>query len=468
MRRAGRWALAAVLLLLGLEAAWGGVLFSRSEYADRRERLMDKIPDGVAVIWGALPDHGGLGYRQNNDFVYFTGVDVPDAVLILDGTRRESLLFFSISERQADSMGISLELVKDPQGFTGIETVWERDRFAPTLARFCSEPGVIYTKFKPEELYRETSNEKFNALQRSMTLNPWDGRLTRELQFVRHLKDKFPQAAIKDCSPLIWNLRKIKSPAEIDVMRTAGRIAAKAHIALIQSTRAGSKEKELAALFEFVCKKEGADDLAFDTIIMSGKNHAYGHYHIHDRTLESGDFLILDAGADFGHYKVDFSSSFPANGRFSPRQKEMYSLADEIRRLCIRTYRPGISFKQVGQKIADFLREKGIDASHPEYRHFRGVVRWGGYNHPVGMAVHDVMGSMSGPEEVMQPGFVFACDIQYIKPEEKIGIRLEDTVVITKDGCEVLSAALPRTIEEVEALMQEDGMIQILQKAGKY
>ena len=82
-------------------------------------------------------------------------------------------------------------------------------------------------------------------------------------------------------------------------------------VALMQSTRVGEKEKELAALFEFVCKKEGADDLAYDTIIMSDKNHAYGHYHIYDRTLEDGDFLILDAGADFGHYKVDFSSSFP-------------------------------------------------------------------------------------------------------------------------------------------------------------
>lgn len=468
MRHAGKWFLAAALFMLNFEAVTGSTLFSRSEFANRRERLMEKIPEAVAVIWGAIPGHGGLGYRQNNDFYYFTGVEVPNAVLILDGTRRESLLFFSISERQADGMGIPIELLENPKEYTGIESVLERDRFASTLARFCEKPGVIYTKFKSEELYRETSNEKFNSLQRYTTLNPWDGRLTRELQFVQHLKAKFPQATIKDCSPLIWNLRKIKTHAEMVVMRTAGRIATKAHIALIQSTRVGCNEKELAALFEYVCKKEGADDLAFNTIIMSGKNHAYGHYHVYDRTLQAGDFLILDAGADFGHYKVDFSSSFPANGRFSPRQKEMYTLADEIRRLCIRTYRPGISFKQVGQKIADFLRERGIDASHPDYRHFRGIIRWGGYNHPVGMAVHDVMGSMSGPEEVMQPGFVFACDIQYIKPEENIGIRLEDTIVITKDGCEVLSADLPRTIAEVETIMKEEGIIQVLQKAGKY
>jgi len=458
----------AAILLLCFNSTLGSELFSKSEYATRRMRFMEQIPDGVAVLWGAALNHGGMGFRQNNDFFYFTGVEIPEAVLILDGTRQESLLFFSITERQADSIGLPLELARNPQQFIGIERILERDRFSSLLARFCTRPGVIYTKFKPEELYRETSNEKFNALQRSMTLDLWDGRLTRELQFVQQLKTRFPQVRVMDCSPLIWNLRKIKSPAEIAVMRTAGKIATKAHMALMQSTRVGIKEKELAALFEYVCKKEGADDLAYNTIIMSGKNHAYGHYHIYDRVLQDGDFLILDAGADFGHYKVDFSSSFPANGRFTPRQKELYTLANEIRLLCLKTYRPGISFKEVGMAIEAFLKDKGIGPSHPHYRNFRGAMRWGGYNHPVGMAVHDVMGSMSGPEEVMQPGFIFACDIMLPKPEENMGIRVEDTVVITKEGCEVLSSGLPRSIEEIEALMKEDGVIQIIKKAGKY
>jgi Xaa-Pro aminopeptidase len=445
-----------------------GSPFVKSEYAARRQRLMETIPDGVAIVLGATPDHGGMGYRQNNDFYYFTGVDIPDAVLVVDGVKKESSLFFSITERDADGAGIDLELVRNPAEVTGIENVWERERFDSVLNRLSDRPCVIYTSFKPEELYRETSNEKFNALQRTMTLNPWDGRLTRELQFVTNLKARYPHAAVKDCSPLIWNLRKIKSPAEIAVMREAGRIGTKAHRAFIQSTRVGVDEKELAALFEYVCKKEGADDLAFNTIIMSDKNHAYGHYHVHDRTLQDGDFLILDAGADYDHYKVDFSSSFPANGTFTARQRELYELADEVRNLCLKTYRPGITFKDVGKKIEAFLIDRGIDLSDPANRNFRGIVRWGGYNHPVGMAVHDVMGSMTGPEEVLEPGFVFACDIQIPKPDEKMGIRLEDTVVITENGCEVLSSELPRTIEEIEAFMKQDGMIQILKKANCY
>ncbi len=454
--------------LFGLSSTLWGNSFEKSEYAARRQRLMEKIPDGVAVILGATPHDGGLGYRQNNDFHYFTGVDIPDAFLIVDGTKKESLLFFSITEREADGEGIDLELVRNPQKVTGIESVLERDRFSPSLNRFAERPGVIYTQFKPEELYRETSNEKFNALQATMTLNPWDGRLTRELQFVRNLRERYPHAAVKDCSPIIWNLRKIKSPAEIAVMRKAGEIGTKAHTAFIQSTRVGVKEKELAALFEYVCKKEGAHDLGYNTIIMSDKNHAYGHYHIHDRVLQDGDFLILDAGCDYNHYKIDFSSSIPANGKFSPRQRELYELANEVRKICLKTYRPGITFTDVGKKVEAYLIERGIDLADPSNRNFRGIVRWGGYNHPVGMAVHDVMGSMTGPEEVLQPGFVFACDIQIPRPEEKMGIRIEDTVVITEDGCEVLSSAIPRTIEDIEALMKSDGMIQILRKAGKY
>ena len=111
--------------MLGLSSTLWGASFDKSEYAARRLRLMEKIPDGVTVILGAMPHDGGLGYRQNNDFMYFTGVELPDAVLIMDGTKKESLLFFSITEHDADGEGIDLELVRNPQEVTGIESVFE-------------------------------------------------------------------------------------------------------------------------------------------------------------------------------------------------------------------------------------------------------------------------------------------------------------------------------------------------------
>ena len=221
---------------------------------------------------------------------------------------------------------------------------------------------------------------------------------------------------------------------------------------MIKATRPGISEKELAALFEYVCKRDKAQELAFNVILMSGPNHAFGHYHKHDRTLNSGDFIILDAGPDYGYYNADISSTFPANGKFSPKQKKIYEMAFGIRKTCLANYRPGITFKDVGEKVKQFLIENGYDSEDPK---FRGLIRYGGYNHSIGMATHDPMGTFTGPDEVMRPGFVFACDINLPYPDQEMGIRLEDTVVITENGCENLSAGLPRTIDDIEALMEK-------------
>ncbi len=440
-------------------------MFDKAEYASRRSKLMEKIPEGAAILWGAvIPPDGGPFY-QNNDLVYFSGVEIPSVVLVIDGIKKESTLFFSISEKEAEGEGISLDLIRNPQKITGIENILPLERFPMYLSQLSLEAQVLYTNHRPSELMYVNTKEKFRALQRTMTLNMWDGRLSRELQFVKQLKEKFPHAEIRDCSSMIWDLRKIKSPAEIEVMRKTAQIGVKAHIALIQSTRPGISENELASVFAYVCQKGGAQSLAFPTIIMSGKNHAFGHYHAHDRVLKDGDFVILDAGPDYGYYNADISTAFPANGKFAPRQKELYELAFHMRKACLDSYRPGITLRSIGQNIKQALIAKGID---PDDRQVRGEIRYGGYNHSVGLATHDAMGRFDGPDEVLKPGFVFACDIQVILPEEEIGIRLEDTIAITEDGYINLSAGLPRTIAEIESLMKKDGIIQILKKQRLY
>jgi Xaa-Pro aminopeptidase len=304
------------------------------------------------------------------------------------------------------------------------------------------------------------TNEVFRALQRTMTDNPWDGRLTRELQLVEQLKAQFPSAEIRDCFETIQRMRKHKSPAEVDLVREAARIGVEAHLEFIRGTEVGMPEKTLAALFEFVSKREGAQDLAYETIIMSGENHPWGHYHRYNRTLEDGDFIILDAGPDYAYYNADISTSFPANGKFTEGQRDLYELGLGIHQVCLDNYRPGSSFSEVGEQVRIWLDENGFDSTEPR---FRGLIRWGCYNHPIGMATHDVMVSMDGPEEPLQPGFVFACDVN-IPHTETMGIRIEDTVVITEDGYEILSSGLPRTVEEIEAFMQQESL---LQKVGR-
>jgi Xaa-Pro aminopeptidase len=453
----------AVGMALLVTSTFSAGSFDKQEYAARRSRLMEKIGDGAAVFMGAQTPSSDNDFRQGHDFFYLTGVEIPDAFLVVDGMRKESVLFFTMTETAADGEAIPLDLIRTPTDYTGIERVLPAEQFSSYLAGLANSDRPVYTMFKPEELGRENSNEKFNALQKTTTLNVWDGRLTRELQFVKQLRDRFPQADVRDSSAIVWNLRKIKSPAELAILRQAARIGVQAHNALIQSTRTGVAEKALAALFEFVCKKEGAQDLAYDTIIMSGKNHAYGHYHKYDRVLNDGDFLILDAAPDYGNYHVDISTTFPASGKFSPRQRELYEVALAVHDLCIENYRPGATFRDIGQKVDALLKARGLDGLVPD---FRGIVRLGGYNHSIGLATHDVMGTFAGPDEVLQPGFVFACDIQLFRLDERIGIRIEDTVAITATGHEVLSLGVPRTVAEIEALMKRDGILQILKKNG--
>lgn len=441
-----------IFILILAQHCIAGSWFEKSEYAARRAKFMEQIPDGVAVILGATTPVSDRQFFQSSDFFYFTGVEIPNAVLIMDGMSKVSTLFFSISERDAQGEGISLELVRKPVEVTGIERVSPIERLSSTLSRLSLQTDVFYTMFRSEELSRENTNEKFRALQRTMTMNMWDGRLTRELQFVKRLKEKFPHITVKDCSPLFWNLRKIKSPAEIDLLRKAGQIGVKAHIAVMKATRPGTSEQELAALFEYVCKKEMAQELAFYVILMSGPNHAFGHYHKHDRVLKNGDFIILDAGPEYGYYNADISSTFPANGKFSAKQKKIYKMAYGIRKTCLDNYRPGITFKDVGEKVKQFLIQEGYDT---EDRKFRGLIRYGGYNHSIGLATHDPMGTFAGPDEVLRPGFVFACDINIPYPDQEMGIRLEDTVVITENGYENLSQGIPRSVAEIEDLMKK-------------
>jgi Xaa-Pro aminopeptidase len=448
-------------LALAVAPTYSADTVNNEEYAARRSSVMEQIGDGAAVVWGAQTRSDDNDFRQGHDFFYLTGIEVPDAVLVIDGLRKESVLFFTLDEAEADSFAIPLDLIRAPATYTGIERALPFGQFNEELTGWVNRNRMLYTSFKPEELGRETSNEKFNAMQRLITENTWDGRLTRELQFVSLLRSRYPQADVRDLSPIVWDLRKYKSAAELAIMREAARIGVEGHKALIASTRPGITEKALAAVFNFVVMKAGAQDLAYSTIIMSGKNHRYGHYSEHDRVLADGDFVILDAAPDYANYHVDISTTFPASGKFSPRQKELYEAALAVHGVTLENYRPGTTFKEIGLKVDAMLKARNLEHLTED---FHGIIRLGGYNHSIGLDTHDVMGTFAGPDEVLQPGFVFACDIQLFRYDEEIGIRIEDTVAITERGHEVLSAGLPRTVAEIEALMKTDGILQILNR----
>jgi len=432
-------------LVLAASRASAALLFDKAEYAVRRQKLMEKIGDGAAFIWGARPVSDYYNYVQANDFMYLSGVEIPNAALLLDGASKSAQLFFTSTKAAARADGIDAELVRNPSAYSGIERVFPSDRIAGQLAAVISRTGVLYTPFQPEELSREASREKFNTLQRIMTLNPWDGRLTRELQFVKLLRERFPQLEIRDLSPLIWELRTIKSPAEIEVLRRAGRIGVLAHREMIRATRPGMMEYELAALFAYACKSRGAQELAYGVIISSGENHPYVHYAKHDRKLLDGDILVVDAGPDLDYYDIDITTTFPANGRFTPRQREVYEASLAVHEANLKVYRPGLTIERCRAEVDEILKKQGFDLSQDYFKRMRG-----GFGHYVGMATHDVLG---GPRE-LRPGMVFANEPYIFYPAENLGVRVEDTILITETGCENLTAGIPRTVAEIEAFMK--------------
>jgi Xaa-Pro aminopeptidase len=448
-RRIIRGLVAAVILILsGRAMAATPLLFDKSEFAARRAKLMDRIPDGATILLGAWPALGYGEYVQNNDFMYFSGLEFPNAALILDAKNRTSTLFVTISENEARGEGIPLALIRDPKEVTGIEQISPIEQFSGALARLANRGYVLYTSFMPEELAREASGEKFGLLQKVMTLNPWDGRQTRELQFVENLKKRFPFATVKDASSFIWELRSIKSAAEIEKLRKVGRLGVEAHKAMMKATRVGAPEYEMSAAFDYACKMAGASDLAYNVIISSAENHPYLHYYRHDRVLQDGDFIVVDAGPSLDYYVVDISASYPANGKFTPRQREIYEAAWAVQEACRRVYRPGIEGKDVQPQVLEILKKQGFDVSKDIFK-IRSMQD--GLSHNVGMAVHDVSTGARGP---LRPGMVFACDIFAVFPGEDLGVRIEDTVVITETGCENLTPGLPRTIAEIEAFFK--------------
>jgi Xaa-Pro aminopeptidase len=450
-----------VVLFLATTVPSGAALFEKSEYASRRAKLMDKVSDGAAIVWGARSRVEYNEFFQNNDFIYFSGVEIPNAVLVIDGKRRQSSLFFTMTEREARSEGIPEALFKNPKDETGIENVLPLEQFSAYLARLAVDGYVLYTSTKPEELLRECSSQKFNQLFQNQVLENWDGRLTRELRFVQLLNDRFPGLDVRDCANEIWDLRTIKSPAEVDLMRKAARIGVKAHIEMMKATRPGMREYELAALYEYLCKKEGAQDLAYYLIMCSGENHPYVHYHKHDRVLREGDFIVVDVGPDYGYYDIDITISYPANGKFTARQKEVYESCLAVHNACLSLYMPGLSRDELAEAARASLKKQGVDLSKEI---FKQRTMQPGFGHYVGLAVHDVGGSPA----ILKPGMVFANEPYALFPDENLGVRIEDTVVITKSGCEVLTTGIPREIPAIEALMKQPGIIQILKDKGLY
>jgi Xaa-Pro aminopeptidase len=442
----------------------GSDIFPPEEFAGRRARAMAKIGDAVAIIQGTTERPGEQPLRQANQFFYVSGVVEPRAILIIDGKTKRSTLFLNPrnERREKNMFGPGLYPGDEAVKATGIEAVLVRDEFKAAVEAIAKEGRTIYTPFRPEVLGCASASDPA-ALARSTKNDPWDGRESREEAFRAHLKSASPQSEIKDLDPILDELRGTKSPREIAILRQATRIAGLGIIEAMRDARPGMKEYELQADAEYVFKKNGAYGPAYFALIATGENTWYSHYHRDTRSLDAGDLVQFDYAPDYKYYVSDVTRVFPANGKFTARQREFYSIY-------LKLYQTLMTSIEVHKQPSDIIKAAvakmdGIMAAFPftddkikkaatdfveRYRSSRA----NSLGHMVGMEVHDVR----NPTRTLEPGQVFTIEPAMQIADEHVGIRLEDMILITESGYENLSAFVPVEIAEIEKLMGKHGL----------
>jgi len=443
------------------------------EFAARRAGVYDAIgKDALALVQGAPTPVGYIRFRQSNDFYYLCGVEVPNAYLLLEGRRKRAVLFLphrNEGREKGEGKVLSSEDAEEVKKLTGVDEVLGTDLLAETIARTVNGSGrAVYTPLAPAEGFAVSRDL---ALRRIADLgtDPFDQSTSREGRLAVLLSERFPRIEMKDLSVILDRLRLIKSPREIAMLRRATRLSGLALLEGMRSTAPGQYERELDAMAKFIYYRNGAQGESYYSLIASGHNAWWPHYNAGKRKMEDGDFLLMDFAPDVGYAQSDVTRMWPVNGKFSQWQRELYGFYLACYEAILKSIRPGVTaatcMQDAVKKMDSILasskftkKEHGAAAKAfvDEYRKAseRPDAALG---HWVGMATHD-----DGPHEgPLKAGMVFTIEPALRVPEEKIYVRLEDMIVITENGTDVLSDFVPRDIDRIEKLMREKGMLKV-------
>jgi Xaa-Pro aminopeptidase len=266
------------------------------------------------------------------------------------------------------------------------------------------------------------------------------------------MQANYPYLQIKNAYPEICELRLIKTPGEIEEIRRAIAITYEGIKNLMIHAKAGMKEYQLEAYFDFILKSEGVKHYAFPTICASGKNGAVLHYDKNDDTTTENSLVLLDLGAQYNYYNADISFTFPVSGTFTERQKTFYNIVLKALRETTQLIKPGIPFAKLNEHTKKILAEECIKVGLIMEESELGNYYFHGVSHMLGLDTHDV-GKYK--DLVLQPGMVLTVEPGLYIEEEGIGIRIEDDVLVTEEGYEVLSKDIFRSVEEIEAFMNK-------------
>ena len=452
------------LLLLTLPALPQPVLtdvFPPEEFAARRSKVMARLGDSVAILLGTTETPGETPLRQNSQFHYLCGVVEPRAILVLDGSTKKATLFLNPRniQRENSAYGPGLYPGDDAAKSVGVDVVLERAEFQDFVKGLAAKGRTFYTPFHVEVLSSVSQGDP-DKLWANNKSDPFDGRPSREEAFRTHLKDVAPNSEIRDLDPILNALRAIKSPREIAVIREATRIAGLGIMEAMRDAKPGMAEYELQADAEFVFKKYGAFGASYFALISTGRNTYYTHYHRNTAVLRAGDLVQFDYAPDYKNYQADVTRVFPANGKFTPWQREYYEIYRILYQAVISSIRPRVT---PGDVIRDAVVK--MDAVMASYKftdpkiqgaakifvdRYRSQAAGGGnLGHTVGLEVHDVRRLSA----TLEPGEIFTIEPEMRIEELHLGMRFEDMLLITETGVENLSAFVPLDIAGIEKLM---------------
>ena len=489
--------LASILVALGTHAVSvpaqpdADVAAFREELKGRRARLMEKLGSGsIAILWSAparvYSRDVDYEYRQDSDLLYLTGIEQPDTTLVLiaNGGKRSEVLFITPSNpRQEHYVGKFLS-VEEARARTGIETVFMTTQFDAFL-NVTFNRGVFGL---PVDLARDNHDYDtfFRALDEgtsrvALRLENTPGMnepLTDEYAFANKVRERLLGARIMNLAPQVHALRQVKTPYEQKLLIESVDISSEAHIAGMRAARPDRFEREVESAIESIYLARGAMSPGYPSIVGSGPNATTLHYSASSRRMNEGDLLLVDAAANYKGLTGDITRTYPVSGRFTPPQREIYELVLVAQDAAMKAARIGAKTVDI-ERASEAVIKAGLlklglitDATGTQFRtwYTHGISHW------IGMDVHDV-GDYNRPLEagmafVIEPGLYIrpeALDQLPDTPENKafrekagpavkkyagIGVRIEDSFLLTDKALVQLSAKVPRTTQEIDDFMR--------------
>jgi Xaa-Pro aminopeptidase len=420
-------------------------LQSPKVYRKRRKRLAEVVGRGTVVLWGAGDDrgYGDVGtFRQSPDFFYLTGVELPNAVLVLRPEEKADILFLPARNENVERWtGPKLGPGEETAELLGFDQVLSRDPYEVVLdARRRPVPGF-------EGRLMGWLNEPGALLWTQYPGVPTASPLPPTHRYVAALRERVPSFEVRDLGDHLARLRMVKEPGEISLMRKAVAATVEGYRRAARLIRPGVREGAVDGAVYAAFREKGAEGLAFPSIVGSGFNGTTLHYDQNVDVCADGELVVVDIGARFGYYCADLTRTFPVNGRFGERQRAIYDLVLRAHDRAAAAIRPGVTVFELRTIAYDTFQRSNLRDSKGEHL---GQYFIHGLGHFLGLEAHDP----GGDNVTLEPGMVITNEPGIYIPDEALGVRIEDDHLVTADGNECLSAVLPTSARDIEAMMR--------------